>query len=250
MILLLENDLVTCHIMTALLKRLRRPYVVSHDVASAFEHLGRQPVELIIAELQLPDAHGLEFAERIAARPHLADVPLMICTAHADAETVERALALGAVDFLKKPIGVDAFGVRIERALRRAPVRWESWRDLSRRLRVDSRTFQPLLALARDHLADLVAALGQIAHTGDLVEAPERDALIARVLRMRGAALNVGAVRTVQLVDVLWCGSAALGPEGGTRLRDLHDALTIELAAFDETLQSRSTALFAAASAR
>jgi CheY-like chemotaxis protein len=40
----------------------------------------------------------------------------MFCTANADPKTVERALAVGAVDFVKKPIVVDASPGASERA--------------------------------------------------------------------------------------------------------------------------------------
>lgn len=244
MILLIEDDLVTCHIMTALLKRLRRAHVVAHDCAAALEHLGRQPIDLIIADVMLPDGHGLDLVEGLVVKPHLQDIPVMFCTAAADAKTVERALGLGAVDFVRKPISVDAFAGRIERALKRAPARWENWRDMAKRLRVDSRTFQPLLTLARDHLAELLAALSRLRDAEGPPSDKERDEVAAKVLRMRGAALNVGAVRTVQLVDFLWPGRAS-----AEDVTDLHAALTIELAAFDQALQSRSASSFSAAAA-
>ncbi len=242
MILLIEDDLVTCHIMTALLKRLRHAHVVAHDGADALEQVARQPVDLIIADLMLPDMHGLELVEQILVRPHLQDIPVMFCTANADAKTVERALALGAVDFVKKPIVVDAFATRIERALKRAPARWESWREMIKRLRVDSRTFQPLLVLARDHLSELVQTLGRVRDGRASVGDVGLSELSAQVLRVRGAALNVGAVRTVQLVDFLWSGRAT-----AEDVADLHAALVIELAAFEQALQSRSSQFFAAA---
>jgi putative two-component system response regulator len=242
MILLVEDDLVTCHIMTALLKRLRHPHVVAHTGAEALEQVGRQPLDLLICDLMLPDMSGLERVEQILVRPHLQDIPVMFCTANADAKTVERALAVGAVDFVKKPINVDAFATRIERALKRAPARWESWREMIKRLRVDSRTFHPLLMLARDHLAELVQTLGRIAGGKTTVEEMGREELSARVLRVRGAALNVGAIRTVQLIDFLWSGRAT--PED---IVDLHAALVIELSAFEQALQSRSSQFFSAA---
>lgn len=245
MILLIEDDLVTCHIMTALLKRLRHPHVVAHTGAEALEAVQRQPTDLIIADLLLPDMHGLDLVEQFMVKPYLQDIPVMFCTASADAKTVERALGLGCVDFVKKPINVDAFAQRIDRALKRAPARWESWRDMIKRLRVDSRTFQPLLALARDHLAELVQTLGRVRDGRASVDELGREELSARVLRVRGAALNVGAVRTVQLVDFLWSGRAT-----AEDVADLHAALTIELGAFDKALQSRSTQAFAAAGAR
>ena len=244
MILLIEDDLVTCHIMTALLKRLRTQHVVAHNGAEALEQVSRQPIDLIIADLMLPDMSGLDLIEQILVKPHLQDIPVMFCTANADPKTVERALAVGAVDFVKKPINVDAFAGRIERALKRAPARWESWREMIKRLRVDSRTFAPLLMLARDHLAELVQTLGRIRDGKSSVDEIGREELSARVLRVRGAALNVGAIRTVQLIDFLWSGRATIED-----VSDLHAALVIELSAFEQALQSRSSQFFSTASA-
>jgi putative two-component system response regulator len=241
-ILLIEDDLVTCHIMTALLKRLRHPHVVAHDGAQAMEHVSRQPIDLIIADLMLPDVHGLDLIEQILVKPHLQDIPVMFCTANADSKTVERALALGAVDFVKKPINVDAFAGRVDRALKRAPARWESWREMIKRLRVDSRTFQPLLTLARDHVSELVQTLTKIKDGRTSIDEIGKEELGARVLRVRGAALNVGAIRTVQLIDFLWSGRCT--PED---VADLHAALVIELSAFELATQSRSSQFFAAA---
>src|SRR5688572_10516755 len=119
MILLIEDDPVTCHIMTALLKRLRRPHAVAHTGAEALAPLARQPVDLIVADVRLPDVSGVDLVEGILARPHLQDIPVVFCTADASPRTVERALAVGAVDFVKKPLNVDAFAGRLDRALRR-----------------------------------------------------------------------------------------------------------------------------------
>src|SRR3982750_2878684 len=101
--------------MTALLKRLRHPYVVAHTGAEASEAVSKYPIDLMITDLMLPDTNGLDLIEQILVRPHLQDIPVMFCTAHADPKTVERALAVGAVDFVKKPINVDAVATRIER---------------------------------------------------------------------------------------------------------------------------------------
>ena len=237
MILLVEDDLVTCHIMTALLRRLRLPFVVAHDGAEALEHVARHPIDLIVADLGLPDMNGLELIDQILVRPHLQDIPVMFCTANADPKTVERALALGAVDFVKKPIVVDAFAGRIARALKRAPARWEPRRAVIRRLRVDSRAFGPLVALARDALADLVATLAAVADGTTTVEALGMRELHAQVVGVRSAALNVGAVRAVQHIDFLWSGAAT-----DVDVRDLHAALVIELGVVEQALQRRSTA--------
>jgi len=236
MILLIEDDLVTCHILTALLKRHRRPHVVAHTGAQALEQIARQPIDLIIADLMLTDVHGLDLVEEILVKPHLQDIPVMFCTARSDQKTVERALSLGAVDFVKKPINVDALAGRIERALRRAPARWEPWREMIKRLRVDSRTFQPLLALTRDHVAALVETLGRLRSGKTTVDEVGAEELSARVQRVRGAAMNVGAIRTVQLIDFLWPARPTAAD-----VADLHAALLIELGAFEQALLGRTS---------
>ena len=242
-ILLIDADAVACRVTTALLTRLRYPHAVAQSGAEALDAVLRRPTDLLITELHLPDLPGLDLVEQLMLKPYLQDLPVMVCTAHATAETVERALSLGCVDFVKKPIHVDAFAGRLDRALRRAPVRWEPWRALSRRLRVDSRTFHPLLVLAREPLAELVHTLSRVrdGRAGDV--GPEE--LAGRVRRVRSAALNVGAVRTVQLVDFLWSGRATADATAED-VADLHAALRIELSAFDQALQSRSTQAFAA----
>ena len=219
--------------MTSLLKRIGQAHAVVHTGADAAERLDAQPVDLIITDLLLPDADGLDLIERLLVKPYLQDIPVVVCTANADARAVERARAIGCVDVLAKPIVVERFADRIRRALLRAPARWERWRDVTHRLRVDSRNFRPMLELAREQLADLVAAL---AGAGDAEAAPEdpRPDLHARVLRMRGAACNVGAIRIVQLVDALWSRDAA-----ADAVADLRSGLAIELSAFDQALANR-----------
>jgi CheY-like chemotaxis protein len=223
--------------MTALLKRSVCARGVAHG-ADALEQVARQPMDLLIVDLLLP-AHQRAGSPRAGARePHLQDIPVMFCTANSDPKTVERALALGAVDFVKKPINVDAFAMRITRALKRAPARWESWREMIKRLRVDSRTFHPLLSLARRTCRSSCrrSRASRTAH-----ERRRGRARRARraVLRVRGASLNVGAIRTVQLID--FCGRARHADD----VADLHAALVIELSAFDQALQSRSSQFFA-----
>lgn len=230
MILLIEDDLVTCHIITALLKRMRHTYCEAHTGAEAMEQLRSQPIDLVIADMMLPDANGLEILEQKFNLPYLADIPVVCCTAQADIETVEAAMGFGAIDFVKKPIVVQSFTQRINRAMERAPVRWESWRDMSKRMPFYSRTIQPMLAIAQQMLQELDDALAK-AET----ETPDMTELGALVSRVRGAAANVGALRTVHQIDKLWKGAI----EEHT-IEYLRAALVIERAGFDEAIAARA----------
>jgi two-component system nitrogen regulation response regulator GlnG len=52
-----------------------------------------------------------------------ADVPVIICTAHADLATAVRAMKLGAYDYLTKPFDVELLVLTLERALERNQLR-------------------------------------------------------------------------------------------------------------------------------
>ncbi len=240
MIQIIEDDLVTCHIISALLKRMRYAYCESHTGAEALQQLKTRPIDMVIADMMLPDMNGMDLLKEKHDLPYLRDIPILCCTAQADIETVEQAMGFGAIDFVKKPIAIQSFAGRVNRAMERAPVRWESWREMSKRLRFYSRTIHPMLAIAHQVLRELDEALAA-AQGGNVTDA---NGLNAFVTRARGAALNVGAVRTVQQIDKLWHGECA-----EQDIEYLRAAMVIELAAFEEAVQVRAPGEGAAMSA-
>lgn len=85
--------------------------------ASATEALGRlarQPVDVIITDLQMPGMNGLEFIRELERRRLGAQI-LMI-TAHASVSSAVEAMRLGAFDYLEKPFDV----VKLERSVAQA----------------------------------------------------------------------------------------------------------------------------------
>lgn len=228
MIQIIEDDLVTCHIIAALLERLRYPYCEAHTGKEAMRQLRTRPIDLVIADMMLPDASGLDLLAEKHSMPHLRDIPVVCCTAQADIDTVEAAVGYGAIDFVKKPIAAQSFASRINRAMERAPVRWESWREMSLRFRFYGRTMQPMLAIALQVLKEVDDALA--AAQSSEPDVGELDSLVTRA---RGAAMNVGALRTVQQIDRLWKGEGA--PD---EIAYMRAALVIEIAAFEEMIQT------------
>src|SRR6202051_2169294 len=93
---------------------------VSHvtTMNDAESHLGRNAVDIIVLDLGLPDAHGVEAIRRAhAAAPH---IPLVVLTGLDDESLAAQALQEGAQDYLLKgqidPRGLlRALGYAIER---------------------------------------------------------------------------------------------------------------------------------------
>ncbi|MEJ2185676.1 MAG: sigma-54 dependent transcriptional regulator [Gemmatimonadota bacterium] len=77
--------------------------------------LSEEPVDLVLADLQLPDRSGIELLERIRAAH--ADLPVILITAYGSVETAVRAIKLGAFDYVVKPFAVEEIEALVSRAL-------------------------------------------------------------------------------------------------------------------------------------
>ena len=60
--------------------------------------------DLILLDVMMPDMDGYAVLEQLLQNPQTRDIPVMFVTAMGSAEDEERGLALGAVDYITKPI--------------------------------------------------------------------------------------------------------------------------------------------------
>ena len=68
-----------------------------------------QPPQMILLDLDLPDMHGSEVLRQLRAQPATAGLPVIIISADATSQQIERMLAAGARDYLVKPFEVRRF---------------------------------------------------------------------------------------------------------------------------------------------
>ena len=83
-------------------------------------------VDLVLADLRLPDLDGLELLQQIQRQD--ADLPVVVMTAHADIETAVRAIRQGAYDFVEKPFGRDRLLTLVQRAVQQRQLTQENRR--------------------------------------------------------------------------------------------------------------------------
>ncbi len=60
--------------------------------------------DLILLDVMMPGMDGYEVCERLKKNPRTADIPVIFLTARSEVEDVEKGFALGAVDYITKPI--------------------------------------------------------------------------------------------------------------------------------------------------
>jgi CheY-like chemotaxis protein len=99
------------------LKLEQGPYqvVLVADGTEALEHLrGTEPVDVVLLDIMMPGATGLEVLEQARAMPHRRDTPIIILTAKGQDADRRQALELGATDFFTKPFSPKKLLARVD----------------------------------------------------------------------------------------------------------------------------------------
>jgi DNA-binding response OmpR family regulator len=88
--------------------------------ASAIAELYRLPIELVLAELNMPRMSGAELARAIRGEVQWNDIPVMLITGKSEPKGVVRAYEAGADDVILKPFHFEVLIARIGRRIERA----------------------------------------------------------------------------------------------------------------------------------
>ncbi|WP_179281057.1 response regulator [Paenibacillus sp. XY044] len=90
--------------LSRMLQNLRPEYHIfnARDGAEALESMEMHPIDLVFTDIQMPIMDGLEFVERLTRRGGSESV--VILSAYSDFAYAQRALQLGASDYLLKPV--------------------------------------------------------------------------------------------------------------------------------------------------
>ena len=122
-ILLAEDNAVNVKLAHRLLERIGYTADVAENGFEVLDAVEREPYDVILMDVQMPEMDGLEASRRIVARwPNGGRPRIIAMTANAMQGDREECLAAGMDDYVTKPIRVDA----LVEALNQAVVRKEA----------------------------------------------------------------------------------------------------------------------------
>jgi two-component system response regulator AtoC len=137
------------------LKRAGHTVEPAGDLAEASQVLARQQPEVMLLDISLPDGNGLDFYENNLTQ--LEDTVVIVMTAAGQIEDAVRAMKLGALDFLTKPVEHDEMIALVNRSiavrsdnLEAHAARQSRERELGQKLVGESPAFCKVLDLAKD----------------------------------------------------------------------------------------------------
>lgn len=174
--------------------------------ATALKLAAKAPPDLMLLDAEMPGMSGLEVLDAMRADPLLAQVPVIFITSRGEDEMEERCLALGAVDFIAKPVRPTIVAARVRTQLRLKA----ALDDLQRLAATDSLTGCANRRVLEDVLSrewrrawrtqrPLTVMMVDVDHFkkyNDRYGHPAGDAVLSRV----AAVLRAAAKRSVDLV--------------------------------------------------
>lgn len=90
---------------------------VANDGLSALERMKAAPPDLVLLDIMMPNINGYEVTRSIRQDRHLSAIPIVLITAHMEACRI-KGLAVGATDFVRKPVDFDELLSTIQNVLR------------------------------------------------------------------------------------------------------------------------------------
>jgi DNA-binding NtrC family response regulator len=113
-ILIVEDDLVVRNLLQAIFTRHKLPVSCADNLAQANALLAREPFDLMMLDLRLPDGDGLKFLEQVSTVP---DHPLVVMvTGYGSIESAVACMRAGAFDYVLKPFSPSQIDVVLRKA--------------------------------------------------------------------------------------------------------------------------------------
>ena len=148
-ILVVDDDALSRRVLAQLLTAAGYKCLVSKDGSEALEMIHAQPPWVLLLDFDMPGLNGADVLTRLRSdnHPAVAQIPVIMLTAHGSEESEVSCLQAGADDFVTKPVNAAVLQARIETQLR--------LRSMRRQL---ERQNNELENWRRDHERDLAAA--------------------------------------------------------------------------------------------
>ncbi|MBF0127242.1 MAG: response regulator, partial [Magnetococcales bacterium] len=200
-VMVVDDSLESLDLMVELLSGLYRVTPVKNGQLALQRALKEPLPELILLDIMMPDLDGYEVCRRLKADPGTQDIPVIFVTSKINQEDEVRGLALGAVDFIKKPINPPIVLARIQTHL--------TIRRLHNQL-VQSQKAEAIASLAGGIAHDINNVLGIIIGNAELGKMGAIPPEVAGASILEAAARARDLVRNLLSFSNKWPGSRAV----------------------------------------
>ncbi|MFP6800269.1 MAG: response regulator, partial [Pseudomonas sp.] len=112
LLLLVDDEATNLQVLRHILQEDYR-LLFAKDGAKALEMAERERPDLILLDVMMPGMTGYEVCQALKVQAHLEAIPVIFVTALADVEDEAHGFAVGAVDYITKPVSPPIVRARV-----------------------------------------------------------------------------------------------------------------------------------------
>jgi class 3 adenylate cyclase len=131
-LLIADDNKVNRLLMTRSLELQGHSAASAENGRVALEMLRREPFDLLLLDIEMPEMDGFQVLEQLLADPQLRDLPVIVTSSLEGIENLVRCIELGAEDYLGKPVNPVLLRARIGASLEKKLLR-DQQKELVRR---------------------------------------------------------------------------------------------------------------------
>jgi diguanylate cyclase (GGDEF)-like protein len=151
-ILVADDDRSTRFAFRNVLEEEGYTVIEANDGAKAIEICKHRPPDMILMDAKMSVMDGFTACQLIKQQPQCAHIPILIVTSLDDEDSIERAFAVGATDYISKPINFSVLRRRIAHLMQAS----HAERSMKRLAYSDTLTGLPNRVLFTKHLSQLL----------------------------------------------------------------------------------------------
>jgi DNA-binding response OmpR family regulator len=103
-VLIIDDDPAILALLSSMLTPWGLETVTLNDPQQFWEVLVTTSPDLLLLDLEMPGVSGLELCQVVRQDAQRGDLPILVVTAHTDAQSLQQAFTAGADDFIMKPV--------------------------------------------------------------------------------------------------------------------------------------------------
>jgi len=160
-ILLVDDDEAILQVLSDLFTREGEEVIATTNPLTALETFENNPPNLAFLDVKMPEMDGMELCRIIKANPDWSDIPVIFITGIVDSAEVEKGIAAGASDYIKKPFDRDEVRIRARIQLQLQEMA-DKQRNIQKRLEIISQAAMDAIIMMDNN--------GKIAHWNEAAE--------------------------------------------------------------------------------
>jgi len=116
-ILIIEDDIHYGEMLQEAMQQFGYNAYLAYSATGGIDIVRQTKIDIIISDINMPSVNGIQLAERLMNM--YLDIPIILITSTNDLDLIRRALKMGVIDYLIKPINVQELPLVIEKNLER-----------------------------------------------------------------------------------------------------------------------------------